>query len=268
MSESNVGYIICETTSTDVEFEIKAEEAGRVQAEGRLQRGEETNRNKRAYATKDLAAQISAPRQRELIRTGNMYGECGHPMTTDLRRQSTIDPTNIQVLYNKIWMDGDDVMGRFMGTFNALGDEFDKSLRFGSLPSFSLRALGSIRQEGGKAYVRNLKLITYDRVIYPSHPGAYAQKVISEASEISIDQIPRDMHDICIPFRRQQVKDYVMQESANLHTVLENFDTLYETIIVSEDGHHVSMTDINGDKLVIPLEYHIQNEIMNYCSKM
>ena len=159
-------------------------------------------------------------------------------------------------------------MGRFMGTFNALGDEFDKSLRFGSLPSFSLRALGSIKQEGGRAYVRNLKLITYDRVIYPSHPGAYTQKVISEASEIGINHMAQDMHDICIPFRRQQVKDFVMQESANLHTVLENFDTLYETIIVSEDGHRVTMTDINGDQLIVPLEYHIQNEIMNYCSKM
>ena len=267
MSETNVGYIICETTSTETEFKIKADEAGRVQAEGSLQKGEEVNRNKRAYATKELAAQISAPRQRELIKTGNMYGECGHPMTTDLRRQSTIDPTNIQVLYNKIWMEGDTVMGRFMGTFNALGEEFDKSLRFGSLPSFSLRALGSIKQEGGKAYVRNLKLITYDRVIYPSHPSAYTHKLLTEGADVA-SQLVDTQHDLCIPFRRQQVKDYVMQESANLHTILENFDTLYDTIIVSEDGHHVSMTDINGDRLVIPLEYHIQNEIMNYCSKI
>ena len=280
MEKKDIGYIICESSTRDAEFQITSEMSGRVIGEGILQEAEKENRNKRCYATADLAREIAAPRQRELISTGNMIGEAGHPMSTDLRRQSTIKPDKGQVLYTKFWMEGPLVKGRFMGTFNALGEEFDRSLRAGCKPSFSLRALGSIQTVGGKAYVKNLKLITYDRVIYPSHDKAYTSKVLSESVAMyeGHEFQPNDENDnqilvqegyqVIAPVTNQSVIDYIKQESGNLNTIIENFDTFYESITVSPDGKTVSLVSKNYDTMVVSLERHVQNEIMNYCLKM
>lgn len=273
---NNIGYIICESSYDDCEFEIKDEMNNRVIAEGVLQEADAINRNKRCYAREDLAREICAPRQRELIRTGNMYGEAGHPMSTELRRQATIDPTNIQVMYTKFWMDGNLVKGRFMGALNELGDEFDRSLRFGCKPSFSLRALGSIENRNGKAYVKNLKFITYDRVIYPSHVKAYTTKVLSESAADFLEDnnksdtelIVKEGFQLVAPINNQSVTDYILQESGNLKTIIQNFDTFYESVQVSDDCKQVTLIDKNYDRIVIPLERHIQNEIMDFCYKL
>lgn len=277
MENKNIGFIIAESSFSDTEFNIINDECGRVLAEGTLQEADALNRNKRCYAHADLAREIAAPRQRELLKSGNMYGEAGHPMATDLRRQSTIDPDNIQVMYTKFWMDGNLVKGNFMGTFNALGEEFDKSLRFGCKPSFSLRALGTIKNENGKAYVRNLKLITYDRVIYPSHIKAYTDKIISESVEIDneVITIPRgnevyvkEGYQLVSPINNKSVVDYILQESSNLNTIINNFDTFYESIDVSKDGRCVTLVDKNYDTIVIPVEDYVRRSIMDFCDKI
>ena len=66
----------------------------------------------------------------------------------------------------------------------------------------------------------------------------------------------------------QSVIDYIKQESGNLNTIIENFDTFYESITVSPDGKTVSLVSKNYDTMVVSLERHVQNEIMNYCLKM
>lgn len=280
MDPKNIGYIICESSYDDSEFEIKDEMSGRVVAEGVLQEADAINRNKRCYAREDLAREICAPRQRELIKTGNMFGEAGHPMSTELRRQATIEPNNVQVLYTKFWMEGNLVKGKFMGAFNSLGDEFDRSLRFGCKPSFSLRALGSIENRNGKAYVKNLKLITYDRVIYPSHVKAYTSKVLTESADLYEYQTPdsivqngneilvKEGYQVVTPVSNRSVRDYIMQESGNLQTIIQNFDTFYESINLSKDAQTVTLVDKNYDTIVIPLERHVQNEIMEFCSRL
>lgn len=277
MDNQNIGFILCESSFADTEFNIVSEEAGRVLATGTLQEADAINRNRRYYATKDLANELCAPRQRELLSKGNMYGEAGHPMSTDLRRQSTIEPKNIQVMYTKFWMEGPLVKGNFMGTFNQYGDEFDRSLRFGCKPSFSLRALGSIRNENGKAYVRNLKFITYDRVIFPSHTKAYTDKIISESVEFGENGIiapegnqiyVQEGYQVVAPITNRSVADYVMQESANLKTIIQNFDTFYESITVSEDCRTVNMIDKNYNQIIVPVEQYVRRSIMDCCDRM
>lgn len=146
--EDIVGALICEETKAEVEFKVKDENKnGFVIAEGILQEGNEVNRNRRYYPTQELAAGIMAPKQQELIKSGNFKGEAGHPLDTSLTRQAKIDPTNEQVWYQKLWMDGDYVMAHFRGTNNALGRSFNDDLKDGQRPSFSLRALGSLVNE-------------------------------------------------------------------------------------------------------------------------
>ena len=278
------GFIICEGSNSDVEFNITGDYNGeRVIAEGTIQEAEVQNRNRRCYGRDDLFREIHSPRTRELVTTGNFKGEAGHPSSNDLARQQKIDPQLEQVLFTKLWMDGNLVKANFMGTNNALGESFDKDLRMGQKPSFSLRALGSIENRGGKSYVRNLRVITYDRVYYPSHTKAYTSKIISEGAEYLEDNFifrtpdivtengnimeVEEGYQIITPITNRSVVDYIMQESANLDTIIKNFDTIYESISVSEDGKYVTLVDKNYETIMMPLERHIQNEIMNFCCK-
>ena len=160
---SKIGYILNESSVCMESVDIREDknDRTRVTGMGTLQTGNEKNRNGRIYRTADLAKEIAAPRQQELLAAKQMCGEAGHPIGADassLVRQQTIDPTKICVRYLNLWMEGDNVMGTFQGTNNALGEAFDKDLRQGVLPAFSLRALGTISStpqgaEIGRAHV-------------------------------------------------------------------------------------------------------------------
>lgn len=277
MNSTNIGYIISETPTVSVDFKILAQNGDRVMAEGILQEGEEKNRNGRSYATKDLASEITAPRQQELIKTGNFKGEAGHPTDKDIARQQTVLPTLEQVLFLKLWMDGNFVKAHFQGTNNDLGNAFDGDLRMGQKPSFSLRALGMIEQAGGKAWVKNLKIITYDRVYYPSHSKAYTTGLVTESACLNADireqyalneqVVSKDYKGMIIPITNESVRNYIMAESANLQTIINNFDSLYESIQVIDKGRNVQLVTANYDTLIVPLENYVQDEIMNYCYK-
>ena len=293
--ENIIGCIICEGTKNNVEFKVhNVDKNGFVIAEGILQEGNEVNRNKRFYPTEELARAIMSPRQQELISTGNFKGEAGHPLDQSLTRQQKIDPTNEQVWYLKLWMDGDYVMGRFRGTNNALGESFNRDLKDGQRPSFSLRALGSLVNENGRMTVRNMQIVTYDRVYFPSHSKAYTTKIITTESagnkkdvvfyEINrasyfynkrdeINAIAEAGNSVEFPslitkFTQDEINRYVAQESANIKSLINNFGVFYESVNLSPDMKTVTMKTKLGDKIYVTLEQAIQKEIMNEVFKM
>ena len=73
------------------------------------------------------------------------------------------------------------------------------------------------------------------------------------------------MNGVLIPVVNQQVVDYIKTESTNVKSILNTFDTLYETAIICNGGKNVQLQTADGDKIVINLEQYIQDEIMNYC---
>ena len=285
-----VGALICEETRSNVEFKIKSENKnGFIIAEGILQEGDEINRNRRYYPTEELSRCITSPRTKELVETGNLKGEAGHPSDASLARQSKIDPTLEQVWYTKLWMDGNFVKAHFRGTNNELGKSFNADLKDGQLPSFSLRAVGSLVNENGRMTVKGMQMITYDRVYFPSHSKAYTTSIvttesvgqygdmkyykINPTSELfrrseEINNIAKygnlaESSEILVPLTQSQINSFLISESANIKTVLETFDCLYNGINLNEDGRTVSMQLKNGDRIVLSLEEAIQNEILN-----
>ena len=275
MNKSNIGYVIIETATTNtVEPATIVDEnkhTGRVMAEGILQEANMKNRNGRWYDSRDLFPELVVPRQIELLKTGNMRGENGHPLSKDLVRQQTIDPNNCSVVYTKFWTEGNFVKGRFFGTFNDKGEEFDRELRNGFKPSFSLRALGTICNTGRGAEVKGVKLITYDRVIYPSHNKAYTEGIVSEATSLtaSDSSMVLESNDpgLVIPITNASVINYIKSESANFKSIKESFDLLYDDITLIESGSQVQLTDRSGSLFVVNLEQYIHNEIMEECLK-
>ena len=275
-----IGSIILEggaTVEDTVISDIKNVGSGkkRVIAEGTLQDMDVENRNHRIYARADLSPEINGPRMTELIKAKEMKGELGHPLSDDLVRQQTIDPKLVCVLFTKIWIEGNKVKGQFKGTNNAYGDEFDCDLRDGCKPAFSLRALGSVENINGKAYVKNIKIITYDRVIFPSHRAAYTEKIVSESA---IDGTPvyengiyvaKDDPGRIINLKGTDAKTVIsrlQRESANLDRIVNTFDGIMDKISLVNEST-VMMTNRFGDKFYVNLENHIENLINEFCIK-
>lgn len=268
----NLGYVVIETATTSSDIMpakiVQSKPDGRVLAEGVLQEANMKNRNGRFYDSRDLFPELVAPRQLELLRTGNMRGENGHPLSKDLVRQQTIDPNNCVCIYTKFWTDGDFVMGQFFGTFNQLGEEFNKELIAGISPSFSLRALGTIRNTGRGAEVKGIKIITYDRVIYPSHDKAYTKGIVGESAVVSEgSNLYLDNNDKgrLIPITNESVLNYIKTESCNFKQIKESFDLLYDDIKLINGKSQIQLTDRAGSIFVVNLENYIHNEIIGAC---
>lgn len=282
-----IGYILNESSVCMESVDIREDRnSNRVTGIGALQTGNEKNRNGRIYRTEDLVREINAPRQKELLAAKQLCGEAGHPIGADassLVRQQTIDPTKICVRYLKLWMEGDNVMATFQGTNNALGEAFDKDLRQGVLPAFSLRALGTISSTPHGAVVENLKMITYDYVIYPSHPHAYTRGVLNEsASSIAIPKSNFAMSNAmdgsksfikefsnqdvvnAISTMRESAISYVKDKSSNFKMLQECYDmTKYDTVDII-NPHKLALTEAGKNTIVMSIEDYIANEIQNY----
>lgn len=269
MANMPIGYVILESAPIEIPSAkvISSTSDKRVVGEGIIQTAEEENRNGRCYLQHDLLREIQSPRTIELLSTGNMIAENGHPMDTSMVRQQTIDPNNGVARFLKIWMDGNNVMAHFKGTNNAKGEEFDQDLREGFLPSWSLRALGSLESINGRNIVENLRVITWDRVIYPSHPHAYTTKLVTESAEYvnefgTIDHMNKNGK--LIPITNESVLSYIKTESANIKSLIGQIDFMYESASVI-NSNRVRLVAKNGDIFVVNLESHIANEIESYC---
>ena len=271
----NIGYVIIETATTSDSNNlpetklIKKRDDGRVLAEGVLQEANMKNRNGRWYDSRDLFPELVAPRQRELLKTGNMRGENGHPLSKDLVRQQTIDPNNTVCIYTKFWTEDNFVMGQFFGTYNDKGEEFNTELENGMLPSFSLRALGTIQNTGRGAEVKGIKIITYDRVIYPSHDKAYTRALVQEGSLLVPEGnnlvLEESDQGLIIPITNDEVINYINSQSLNVKQIRESFDLLYDDIKLVKNKSQVQLTDKAGGIFVVNLESYIHNEIMDAC---
>lgn len=281
--DTRVGWVITESTP-DINIlqrpNIEKDANGRPIGTGTLQRMNAKNRNGRFYDDKDLGPQLLAKRILELLRSG-FGSENGHPLSKDLTRQQTIDPNNTVAFFLKIWTDGDLIKAKYRGSNLPIGDAFTKDMLDGFFEAWSLRALGSIENTNRGAEVKGIKIITWDRVYFPSHPEAYADGMILTESGISIPE--KKIHvmesaseeekevmenGIIAPIMNQSVLDCIQQESYSFNQIVNEFEIFYDNISLNEDGTKVHLSNSNtGNVFVVNLEAHIHNEIMNYCSK-
>ena len=96
MLNNKIGYIICETASVETPKSTIIKDTGRrVVAETILQDMNVKNRNGRYYDDKQMLPALKGERITELLKTGNLKGENGHPTDSSLTRQQTIDPKGV-----------------------------------------------------------------------------------------------------------------------------------------------------------------------------
>ena len=283
-TDKPVAYIINESLEDAISFDIVDENktTGFVTAEGIIQQAGKMNRNRRYYTQEDLHKEIYSDRLRELITTGNFKGEAGHPLDMNLSRQQKVDPTLEQVWYTKVWMDGDYVKAQFRGTNNELGKAFNEDLKCGQKPSFSLRSLGSIRIINGKSNVTNLRIITYDRVYYPSYDNAYTERIVSESTDYKPSYYPYEEYlnsmgnkqvieesaDSIAPILNKDVTDLLLRESYSFNQICEDFSPIYKSIKLSDDKKKVVMVDESYNTIIVPIDRYVTNKIDEFCSRL
>lgn len=269
-----IGYIICENDTLNGKDPIEAKivstekvpgKSNRVIAEGILQEVEEQNRNGRWYSKSELFPQLKAGRTVELLNTGNLRAENSHPSSKDLSRQQTIIGSNCCAIFTDLWADGNYIKAKFRGTNNALGEEFNADLLDGFSPAWSLRALGSINNTKRGAEVVNIRIITWDQVIYPSHPRAYTSGIVSESGMGTTESgIVIPSKSLIVPLTDENTIRFIKSESANFKFIKECMDFMYDTFEVVNEGRQIQLMDTTGNLVVINLEDHIHNELMNY----
>lgn len=271
-----IGYIILESPTVSIDLK-KVGRSGplnnRLIAECTLQDMDHTNRNGRTYAKEDMLKALKDPRLTELINAGSLKCEDGHPLDKTLARQQTIYNPLCCAKILSIWVEGDRIKGRVKGTNNDRGEYFNNDLLDGELPAWSFRGLGTLQNMNGKIFVKNIRAVTWDRVIYCSHACAYTERIIGDESNNMSGMgenktvYSENWKGELIPVSEQQVIDYVKQESTNLKLFGKSFELANNPISIVENCTQVQVITNDGCVARISIEDYIKNEFMDYCSR-
>ena len=241
------------------------------------------NRNKRNYYLRPMMEAVKADHIRELLYKGTWCGENGHPDSTDIKRILSIDMTKI---CHRI-IDLEFVGNLLYGTIETLNDDawgkqFTKHILQGLHPSFSLRALAAITKlPDGRGEIRTKPhIVTYDRVILPSHREAYMDNsqpitlVKSAMENVSVEEefnpaegnsftdVIESVDEHAIP----EILDYVKEESTRFKELATFFDANYNSVSLINENQ-VCINDGNK-KIIVCLEDYIRHDISNYIKSM
>ena len=282
MNNNPIGYFIHEEVCLEAPppKAIKnSADDGKTIIEAVLQTADLQNRNGRIYSKKDLFGALEDSRLKDLMKKKSLKGECGHPLDKTLSRQQVIYEPLTSCRFLKIWTDGDLIKAWIKGTNNELGKTFDQDVKEGEIKQFSLRALGSLQNVGGKTYVKNLRIVTYDQVVYQSDLNAFQTGIVSEGANIFAAEEYRNTANkiktagnyainenwlgSIDPINTREAIAYIRDKSKNLKSVFESFDICGSKISIMNENTAQVITP-TGIVMRVGLESYIANEIMNY----
>lgn len=181
-----MGHVILEDVTTS-KYEILSNPSstGYLKISATLQDFTE-NRNGRTYDPEAIIEGLKHEYVMELIRNRSWYGESGHPLEDDIKRQSNILKPNSSHIILEYKILPDKIVGIIENSDYPLGEPFKKEILRGSTVAFSMRGIGNVKNKNGKIFVtKPLRIITYDNVLYPSHRAAYQTGVLSESGIIT-----------------------------------------------------------------------------------
>ena len=280
-NEVTQGYIIMEATMEPMKPKIlkTVNEPGIFYAtfQSCMQSFDCFNRNQRNYALRPMMEAIQADHIQELIRKNTWVGENGHPEGNDIKRILSIDPTKIcHRMYNPEFRGN--LLYMTIDTLNddQWGKQFTKHILQGLMASFSLRALAAITKDANGRGVIKTKphIVTYDRVILPSHREAYLDnstpvQLVQSTTEGAVtteSYIPEGniYTDVTHPIKEAAVieaLDYVKAESKRLKE-LASFFNYDENKVTFVNENQVSVRDTEtGCTYVINLEDYIADDM-------
>ena len=156
---------ICDLNVLTEDEKRRVDEAS-VYLVGVCQRSGTKNGNGRIYRKETLQREVE--NYQKSIRERRALGELDHP------DESVINLKNASHLVDKMWWDGDNVMGKIEVLDTPSGKDLKALLKSGVKLGISSRGLGSVKESNGVTMVEDdFQLICFDIVSEPSTPGAY-----------------------------------------------------------------------------------------------
>lgn len=219
-----------------------------------LQSFGDINRNQRSYIADNIWECIQSEKIQCLLRDGCWFGEFNHP--TAEYKDKPLSPERIQdvppllrtfkIMNPKIV--GNLLQAKIQSAQTDIGRDFAREILAGWIPSFSCRAIASMKMLGGKPTVIVRRLITYDSVWYPSHKVAHAisaPKAINKTIQMfkeSVDNVHEKVESVMIPLK--EILESVGKTDVNTQMILESFDLPLDTLSGFDDSHnHVIIRD-------------------------
>ena len=172
----------CQDLLTEGEKKMVSE--GFLMFPAKLQEAGTKNGNGRVYTEEVLKREIQ--NYQKLVQERRALGECDHP------DDSVINLKNASHMVNRVWWDGNSVLGTIKVLKTPSGDILRGLYESGVLFGFSSRAMGSLKESTGEdgdtvqIVQDDLQLICFDAVSEPSAPGAWLMR---ENTEKNLQQI-------------------------------------------------------------------------------
>lgn len=241
------------------------------------------NRNLRKYLLQPMREAWEDEHIRELMSMGTFFGENGHPLTKDPQRIVTIDPNNC---CHRI-LDKEFVGNKLYATIETLNDGNGPGASLlghilqGAKTAFSLRALAPITKvEAGRGEIRSKpRIITYDRVILPSHKVAYQQgdsiELIHESTMVDTQPTVVKHEDVCVEINQTTMEslcNFLVEESKNIKSFIDIFDVDCEHVQLDSTGKNLILqeSDVCGTKrtFTVSMESYVRDQVHDILRKL
>lgn len=168
---------------------------GFLYLEGCIQKFDVKNRNGRIYPKDVLMNAVNQYIENNINQfkgRGTYFtpGELDHPDTT------TVSAKAVSHLVTKIWVEGNNIMGRVKILNTKWGKEIQELVKGGLQLGISSRGMGSVSETRDDADIvgEDFELICWDIVTEPSTPGAYISPVVNtKGSFDTVESIKRNV---------------------------------------------------------------------------
>lgn len=234
------------------------------------------NRNNRLYESKNIWDCIMTEKIQSLLRDNLWAGESDHPTPeykdkplSAERIQSIWLPNRSHLITNPR-IQGDKLNAHIKTFPNAVGTDFAKEIiALNAVPEFSCRSIASMQLKCGKPTVSVRRLITYDRVLYPSHREATAIntpkaviKKVKTITESTVEHIKEATESIVIPLK--EILETVGKTDVNAQMIMESFELNYNDMIGFDNGNNHLIIKDNDNRIYCKISPETKHKVDDF----
>lgn len=272
-------FIIQESATISTLRNVEKTPLGTIRFIAVMQEANRPNRNKRIYPKEIMEQALRADYIRERLDGRTLYGEAGHPLDFSVQRQTNIDQRNIAMLIEKLWWEGDLLMGQCETANTAAGHDMAGLIEQGSKIGISLRAQGGVERDPMTGYNRvkpGMQIVTWDWVVCPSHDKAFIQSILPETKMAmfgSENPSAEKIQEAQMLFESGQIftinaeentiitEDYIAGYNKKLRAQNEIYFAKEGDVLLTEsiDGNHAEVKNGNTIKKVILEDFLTQD---------
>ena len=233
------------------------------------------NRNNRMYNIDNVWNCISNdPKIQDLLANSSWFGEMDHPNSEIKGQELSAE----RILNPKMGNTSHKIMNpRRSGNLidatietdagTEAGINMAKKILQGMTPRFSARAVAELKNINGTPTVDMKKLISYDWVLYPSHPEAHAltkPQVINTVCESA--SVDNTTYTMILPLK--EILEYAGKKCVNSQMIMESFELDKNSLVGFDSSReHIVMKDKNN-LIFSKMDSDVRKEVNGYLSKM